>query len=227
MQFPYTFNRKFEWISILLIAATVAAGGYFYTVFPDQIPTHFDVNGMPDQYSGKAFAAFFLPALITGIYLLLTFLPMIDPKKERYREFSRTYQVFRFIFVIYLSGIYFASSLYALGYPVNIADISTAGIGIMFIVLGNFMPKIKPTWFVGIRTPWTLSDEDIWRQTHRVGGKLFAGSGLVLLLSLAFPSPWRFALLMVIVAAILLFSVGYSFYLWRKKQQAPGTQNLP
>jgi len=174
--------------------------------------------GSPTNIQGRRSHHFF-PILIIGLYLFITYLPLLDPKKERYQEFSHAYQAVCFVFVLYLTGVYIASSFYGLGAPINIADVSTLGIGILFLVIGNFMPKFKPNWFVGIRTPWTLSDDGIWQKTHRVGGWVFFAGGLALIASLLAPPSWRWVLLIVIIVVNLLGTVGYSYILWRRTQK--------
>jgi len=227
MQLPYKINPKIEWLMILLIIFNIAFGLYIFNMLPDQIPTHWDMHGNPDQYSGKAFGSFFIPGLLAFIYLLMTFLPLADPKKDRYKDFSKAYTVIRLILVIYLTAIYWASSAYALGVNINIADFSTISIGVLFLIIGNFMPKLKPTWFVGIRTPWTLSDETVWYKTHRLGGKMFLLGGLIILALTLFPTSIRWIVFMAVVFAVVIVTFVYSWWIWRKqdKTQPPANPN--
>ena len=179
MKLPYRINKRFEAIIWAMLGINVAASFWFYARFPARVPTHWNAAGVADGFSGPAFAAFFFPAMIIALYLLLVFLPAADPQKKRYEEFSRPYQAIRFSIVAYMTMLYFVASLIGLGYGISIHKVMVLSIGLLFIVLGNFMPKFKKNWFVGIRTPWTLSNEDIWNKTHRVGGKMFTLGGLL------------------------------------------------
>lgn len=217
MKLPYVINKPLEAVSIFLVGASLVASAYFYVQFPAQVPSHYTITGVADRYADKAWVAFGMPALLVIIYFGMVFVPLLDPKKERYREFSKPYQVIRLLLMVYLTALYFVTSLYALGYPINVADASTIGIGILFLVIGNFMPKLKQTWFVGIRTPWTLSDEGVWRDTHRVGGWLFSASGVATLLSVMLPAYYRWWVFMAVIIATVGITFVYSYWRWHKR----------
>jgi len=217
MKLPYRINRRFESVIWLMLAASAAASVWFYANFPERVPTHWNAAGEIDGWSSAGFAAFFFPALITAMYLLLVFLPAADPQKKRYEEFSRPYQAIRFALVAYLTMLYFVTSFIGLGYQISVPKVMALSIGRLLIVLGNFMPKFRKNWFVGIRTPWTLSDEDIWNRTHRVGGKLFTLGGILVMLTALMAAEWSFASLMIIIFSVTVATVGYSWWLWRGK----------
>lgn len=218
MKLPYSVHRPTEAIAIALLAANAAAAFWFYAHFPARVPIHWNIAGQADGWSDPAFAAFFFPALIIGIYLLLLFLPLADPKRDRYREFARPYQALRVGIIGMMSALYFTASLAGTGYPVSIGRVVPFGIGILFMVIGNFLPKMRQNWFVGIRTPWTLSSEDIWDRTHRVGGKAFVGGGLLMILTSFLPPMFAF---IATIGATVLITVGtvvFSWILWRKQR---------
>lgn len=217
MKLPYTINKPLEAVSILLIVASIGASFYLYAHFPEMVPSHYNIHGEPDAYTQKAFAAFGVPALLLAVYVLMMVVPLLDPKKDRYQEFSKPYQIIRLLLIVYLAALYAVTSLYALGYPVNVADASTIGIGILLIIIGNFMPKLKQTWFVGIRTPWTLSSEAVWRETHRVGGRLFVLGGAAILLSTVLPTSYRWLIFMAVIIGTVVATFVYSYWLWRKR----------
>ncbi len=216
MKLPYQINWNKESLAIILLTITFLASIYFYQNFPPLVPIHWNISGQPDNWSNKNFAAFFFPVMIAVVYLMMVTLPIFDPMKKRYQEFAKTYQVIRLALVFFLCAIYFFTSLNALGYNIPIAKVVPLGIGLLFIILGNFLPKVKKNWFVGIRTPWTLSNEEIWNKTHRLGGKIFVVSGLLMILG-ALLDPKIYAWLFGLIICLMLFSsFGYSWWLWKK-----------
>lgn len=217
MKLPYKTNKSHEAIIILLLIASAVASYFFYQRFPEQVATHWNYEGEVDGYSSRAFAAFFFPCLAIGIYLLMTFLPLVDPRKERYADFSKAYNVLRLSLTILMIALYGIISLNGLGYKVPVGLIMPIGIGLLFIIIGNFLPKVKRNWFVGIRTPWTLSSEDVWNKTHRVSGKLFVIGGILMMLMVFVNSaPWWWAVFASIMGIMILGTVGYSWFIWRK-----------
>lgn len=217
MRLPYKINWPLEYITILLLAISAIASVFLYPHFPEQVATHWNFKGEVDGYSPAAFAAFFFPALSVGIYLLLTFIPLLDPKKERYMDFSKAYNVLRLSITILMIGIYVIMSAYALGYNIPVGTVMPVAIGALFIIIGNFLPKVKRNWFVGIRTPWTLSSEEVWNKTHRMSGKLFVISG-ILFIVMAFLKQEKFWLIVfALIMAMLIFgTMGYSWWIFRK-----------
>jgi uncharacterized membrane protein len=216
---PTKPTLKTELIPLLLLIITILLSFCFYANFPEQVPMHWNAAGEIDDYGSKAVGAFALPGLLLFIYGLFFALPFLDPKKERYIQFRKTYHVFKGIIMFYLAFIYGLIGLAGLGYNVNIGLWMPVMIGTMFIVLGNYMPKIKANWFMGIRTPWTLSSEEVWNKTHRLGGKLFLFGGIVLMLEPLLPVSWRIPVLIVDVLVIVIIPLIYSYILFSKEQR--------
>jgi len=212
------FKLKTEWFPLLMILILFVAGFYFYSVFPEQVPVHWNAQGVVDNYGSKFVGAFLAPLLAVGVYLLFVALPLIDPKKDRYKDFSKTYHLFKNLILMYLVYIFFISSLNAVGVNIPVEFAIPVGVGVLFVLLGNYMGKIKPNWFMGIRTPWTLSSEDVWNKTHRFGGKVFVVGGLVIA-SLGFwPVFMRIPVLMIVVLAVVILTVIYSYIVYKKKK---------
>jgi immunity protein, SdpI family len=181
------FKIKTEILPILLIIISILASFYFYANFPEQVPTHWNWQGQPDDWSSKAFGAFFFPALIFGLYLLFIFLPKIDPRKKRYEQFQNTYHRFKNVFILFFTIIYFTASLNAIGWNIKIEWVVPTMIGLLFIFIGNYLSKLKPNYFIGIRTPWTLANEEVWNKSHRFSGKVFALMGVFMISTLFLP----------------------------------------
>lgn len=219
MSNPVKLTIKSEIFSLVILAISLVASFYFYAHFPDRVITHWDFAGRPNGWSGRAFAAFFFPALLAAIYVLFLVIPYLDPKKERYAEFAKVYSIFRNFIVFFLAIIYFIASLANIGLSIDIGVWVSAAVGLLFIIIGNYLGKIKSNWFVGIRTPWTLSSETVWNKTHRFGGKVFMIGGLIMIVTAFVPLSWRLPLFIADIIVILLGTVGYSYiaYLQEKK----------
>ena len=211
-------------ISLVLIAATVAFTAVIYGRLPDRVATHFGVNG-PDAWSSRAAGAWLVPAIAVGIFVLLQLLPRIDPRRANYAKFQDTYDtvVLAVVAVMVMTQIGILGS--ALGWPVGIQSIVPLAVGGLFVVIGNVMPRARPNWFFGIRTPWTLSNDVVWERTHRVGGYLMMLAG-VLLMTLSFlRSPEATYAVIAAIGVLTLGTIPYSYFVWRKVVGpiAPGT----
>lgn len=213
------FKLKYEIFPILAILATIVFAFYFFANAPEQVPTHWNIHGQVDDYSSKAFTATFFPSLIVAVYLLFWLLPKIDPKKEKYEKFARVYGIFRTIIVLFFILMFFITSLVALGYNIDVGRIIPASVGLLFILLGNYMGKLKSNWFVGIRTPWTLSSERVWQKTHRLGGWMFVLMGLYMLAGVIWPVLWGGGTIFVIIVAVAIIPMAYSYFLFKKEKK--------
>lgn len=218
MPHPLSPTWKTEWLPVLLVVVTSLAALYFYSQFPAQVATHWNFAGEPDAYGGRVGAAFGFAALVPALYALLMLFPYLDPKRERYAEFRGVYLGFRGLLMAVMLVIYLAAGLWNLGYPVRINYVVPLVIGLLFLFIGNYMAKLKPNWFMGIRTPWTLSSENVWNRTHRVGGWAFVIFGLVLMLTPFLPA--RFGLWLLVFGMVLLVfgTIVYSYLIFRKEQ---------
>ncbi|MBT7006936.1 SdpI family protein [Candidatus Falkowbacteria bacterium] len=212
------FSLRNEWLPLLMILVLIVAGFYFHSIFPDQVPIHWNAEGEIDNYGSKFIGAFLAPLIAIGVYLLFVSLPLIDPKKDRYKDFSKTYHLFKTLIIGYLLYIFFISSFNAIGYNIPVEFAIPVGVGVLFILLGNYMGKIKPNWFMGIRTPWTLSSEEVWNKTHRFSGKIFVLGGIIIS-SLGFwPVYLRMPILMIVILLVVISTVVYSYLIYRKKK---------
>lgn len=185
---------------------------------PEKIPTHWNYKGEVDSYSGKN-TAFLLAGLPLVIQVLMNFLPAFDPKRENYASFQGSYYKLRLLitlFFSFLSGMILYVS--ATNQIASFTDIISVSICLLFAGIGNYMGTIKPNYFTGVRTPWTLSDEEIWRKTHKFAGKLWFFGGLILaLVVVLFPSVTAFIILSAGIIVLALIPVLYSYLLFREK----------
>ncbi len=154
------------------------------------------------------------------MYILFLILPSIDPRKERYAEFEKVYTIFKTMMVGVLFVVFILATLANLGYEANIGKVISVVIGIMMIVLGNYMGKIKNNYFVGIKNPWTLSSENVWNETHRFGGWTFIIFGLCIIITPYLPILYGTILFISGVLLTVLGTSIYSYILYKKEQKS-------
>jgi uncharacterized membrane protein len=195
---------------------------------PGQIPVHWNLAGEVDRYGGKFEGLLAIPLLALAIYLLLLFLPRIDPGRANYARFAGVYTTFRIAILVLLALVYAVVHLWIRQRPVNVSVVMPAFIGGLMVVLGSLLGKIRPNWFVGIRTPWTLSSKTSWTRTHRLGGWLFLLVGLATLVSGAISAPVAFYVLMGGLGLTVVWTVVYSYVVWRgDPDKVPPAGTLP
>ncbi len=207
--------RKTALLVYLPVVAMLIVTAYVYPLAPEQIPSHWNAAGVINGYSSKPLGLFLIPVLSLLLASMFLVLPRIDPLHANYEKFYTYYigliVVFE-VFFLAFQGLILAS---ALGIPFQIDQLLAPMMGGMFIYLGMMLGKAKRNWFVGIRTPWTLSSEEVWDRTHEVGGRLFLAAGIVSMLGF-FSKEYALLLILTPVLAVAIFSVVYSYYLYQK-----------
>lgn len=210
---------KKEFFSFILISFSFVLSFYFYNNFPDVVPTHWNLQGEADGFSGKGFAALFFPFLILFMYVIMSSFPFFDPRNDRYVEFEKAYRVIKNFLLGFLLLIYVVVSANGLGYALPIEKIMPVMVGLLFIVISYYLDEIKPNWFIGIRTPWTLSSEDNWRRTHHFSKKLFFAAGLIMFVIPFASKELVLPLFLLAVLLASLFSFGYSLLIYLKDKK--------
>ncbi|MGH7583884.1 MAG: SdpI family protein [Gemmatimonadales bacterium] len=208
------------WPGLLAIAAAAAFGALAYPHLPARIPTHFDLHGQPNGWSSRLVAVLITPAIGLILAAVFAVLPKIDPRRANYARFGGTYWLVVNAVVILLAAIQVVIVGKALGWAIDITRVASIGIGALFILLGNVMTRIRPNWFMGIRTPWTLSSDTVWRKTHRLGGVLFVIAGVCVVAAGFIASGMVFITTMVMLGLASLISVVYSYFVWKAEQGA-------
>ena len=209
-------NRKIVWTAAVLALVATALSIAFYQRLPDPVPTHFNVEGTPNGFTAKPFGAFILPFLIAAVGLVLSVLPAISPRGYTLESFRRVFEIvsITIISVLFILGV--VALLQALGWRPPLNRVLLPLLGVILIVVGNFMGKLRRNFFIGIRTPWTLADEEVWFRTHRFGGPLFVIAGVVLMAGAFFDAGNALLLPVIIIAALI--PVVYSYVVYRRLQ---------
>ena len=206
-------NKEFL-MTALMIALPMVIGAIFWNQLPEKIPTHFGIDGQADGYSSKLFTLFAFPAL----FLLFQIICLASFEKESVKvnipaKMRRFYTWLIPILSLIIQGSIYAN---ALGFIKSGPTLVTTFLAIVFIVIGNYLPKIQRNPTVGIRIPWTLSDDKNWYKTHRMTGKLWVIGGLIILLE-SFIQVALPYVMGVVIAVMIVVPIMYSFILSRKK----------
>jgi uncharacterized membrane protein len=210
---------KLTWRSELpqlaVIAAMFIAAAWAWGKLPDRLPTHWNLHGQVDGYGGKFAGLLLMPMVAGGMYLLILVLPLIDPGKKNYANFAGTFNVIRLALLLFFAGMFVVMLLIDFGNHVDMTTYICLATGLLFIVLGNFMSKLRPNWFVGVRTPWTLSSKLSWNKTHRLAGWLFVAMGVLLAIAGIVSTGWFFIAILTFDVTCLAWIMVYSYLVYR------------
>ena len=194
-------------VTTIIILLPVLAGIILWNKLPEQIPTHFNAAGEVDGYGSKAFAVFGLPLMLVAFQWLCAVGSLkMDPKAENLegKVFSLVLWIIPVLSVVMNALVYCT----ALGMNMNVQIIVPLLMGLLMVIIGNWLPKCKPTWTLGIKLPWTLADEDNWNRTHRFAGPVWVVCGLVIMLCALIGG----AFLWVIAAALVVMIAAPTVY---------------
>ena len=210
--------KKMLVAAFLIVIISFVIGIASYSYLPNELASHWGENGNVNGYVPKFWALFLLPMISVGMILLFYFLPKIDPLKKNYEKFRRYYDSFVFIIITFLFYIYILTILWNFRIQFNMNIALIPALGFLFIYIGLILENIKRNWFIGIRTPWTISSDKVWDKTHKLGSKLFVITGIITIIGIFFDDfILYFILVPIIVSAIIL--IIYSYLEWRKEEK--------
>lgn len=203
-------TRNIQTLIIGLILASFLIGAYLQPYMPEKMASHWDANGNVDGYMSGFWGLFLMPVISTILFLAFMLIPKIDPLKENIEEFRGYFDVFILLLFGFLFYLYMLTILWNLGYRFNIIQLLALAFGLIIYYAGVMMENAKQNWFIGVRTPWTLTSESVWNKTNRLAGKLFKVAGVLAALGTAFP---EYAILLILVPVILaaIYPVIYSY----------------
>ena len=212
------FNKKLTktWI-VALIMLIVAIVGIL--IMPDIIPTHFGPSGEPDGW-GTKYTVLMFPAITILVAVLAVPMMRLDPKEENYGRFEKYYYNFFFGFSLFFLAVEVLNIVIAMGININMGMIMCLVTGLLMIFVGNMMPKIKQNFYFGIKTPWTLADEENWFKTHRLAGKTSVFGGIVIALGAFVPGEGKVWLLLAGVLVMVAVPLIYSAVLHIKRGES-------
>jgi len=207
--------KKTLLIIFSIIVVSFLIGAYFYPQMPDQLASHWNISGEVDGYISKFWGLFLMPIISLLMLLLFIAIPYIDPLKENIEKFRKYYDGFIVLIILFLFFIYLLTILWNLGWRFNMGVILSPALGILFFYCGILIENAKRNWFIGIRTPWTLSSDEVWDKTHKLGGKLFKISGIIAILGIFF-SEYLFFFILIPVILSVIYTTIFSYFEFQK-----------
>ena len=206
-------NKKLLTLTSIVILLPILWGLIIWSQLPNQIPIHFNLAGQANSFSSKLLAVIGLPLFLLLVHLFVIFVTSRDPKNQTMNE--KMGKVIYWLTPIVSLSVFYLIYSKALGSTTNPSIVVSALLGLIFVIMGNYMPKLKVNHTVGIRLPWTLQSEDNWHKTHRLAGKLLVLGGLILLLEagIQFAVPYVMG---IVILTIVLIPILYSYQLSRK-----------
>lgn len=200
-------------ITSLVILIPILIGLILWDKLPDQVPVHWNINGDVDGFATKAQAVFLMPLVLVAFQWICVLGTSLDPKKQNINDKMVTLV----LWIIPIISLLCNSMVYAtaLGHKVNVEIIMPLFMGALFVVIGNYMPKCKQSYTVGIKIPWTLNDEENWNKTHRMAGFLWVIGGIVIMATAFLGAFWLF---FVVLIPMVIVPFVYSYLLYKKNK---------
>lgn len=205
-------------IALTIILFSFLIGIYLYPVMPLRMASHWNINGDVDGYISRSWGLFLMPAISFIIFVFFEFFPKIDPLKKNIEGFRKHYNGFVIAIMAFLFYLYLLTIFWNIGVTFDMVRLLIPALAIIFYYAGVVIENAKMNWFIGIRTPWTLTSEHVWQKTHRLGGKLFKLAGLISLVGLLVPA-YAFYLAIIPILAVTAYTFGYSYFEFKKESK--------
>lgn len=208
-------------IVLSLIALAVVAGAVLWNQLPDQMAAHWNANDEVDGYMPKFKAVFLMPFVTLGMFALFLALPNIDPLKANIAQFRGVFNLFIVLIVAFMLYIHGLTLAWGLGYQsFRMSAAMLPSMGVLFVFIGYMLRQARRNFFIGIRTPWTLSSDSVWEKTHQLGSVLFIASGILSIIGGFFGGLTAILMLLVPLLGSTLALVVYSYVLYRNEAKA-------
>jgi uncharacterized membrane protein len=208
-------SRRQLLAEVALVTVTALVGVAFVEQLPAEVAIHFGSEGQPDDYASESVALATIPAVQAGMVALFAVLPRVDPLGENLRQFERAYDGFVLVLLGFLGYVHALVVVWSAGYGASVTLALVPAMAAFYYTLGTLVQDAERNWFVGFRTPWTLSNEEVWADTHTVAGKLMRVAAVLTLGALALPG-YAIAFLAGPVVAVALFATAYSYWDYRR-----------
>jgi len=212
-------TRSTLFLSLVLIGAALALSLAVYGRLPEAMASHWNASDQVDGSISRFWGAFLVPLLGLALLGLFMVIPVIDPLKANIAQFRPSFNLFVVMIMAFLLYLHVLTILWNLGmHGFRMSRALLPALGLLFVLAGLMMRRARRNFFIGIRTPWTLSSDRVWDETHRIGGALFIASGILAVLGALLRGPVAYWLVLAPVLASSAFAVVYSYVLWRRKQ---------
>jgi uncharacterized membrane protein len=203
-------------IGLILVLAAIAISAWAFPSLPDRVPTHWNLAGQVNGYSSRAFAVSFIPAIIILIWAFMLVLPAISPRGFAFGESVGGFYVAMLAVIALLVLMHFLLLHAALTQTALSSVWLFAGIGALFVVVGSVIGRVKKNFWFGVRTPWTLANDEVWLRTNRLAGRLFACGGIAIVLASFAGTAVVVTATIIVVAVAAGWSIVYSYLVYRR-----------
>jgi uncharacterized membrane protein len=207
--------NRYDLIVFTIAVISFIIGVALYPQMPEQMASHWNAQGVADGYTSRFWGIFLMPIVSLGLAVLLLLVPRIDPLKANIEKFKGYYYSFVILIMLFFTYIYVLTLVWNKGGRFDMVQLMAPAMGILFYIAGVMTSKAKRNYFVGIRTPWTLNNEEVWNKTHRLGGLLFKISGVIAVIGAFLP---KYAMIFILapVLTTAIVSVIYSYLIYQK-----------
>lgn len=204
----------------LLIVLAFVATAVAWPRLPERMPLHWNVAGEVDRWGAKAEGALLLPLIMLATWVMMRALPKVDPRRANYAKMAGTYDLVITIVLAATLVLHVTILAASMGYPVSVGTVVPLVVGVLFIVIGNVLPRARSNWWFGVRTPWTLSNDRVWERTHRVAGYAMFAAGVGIALVAFVPGEAAKFTLLALTGLCAATPVVYSYFAWRQETSA-------
>lgn len=205
--------------AIVIVVAMFATGGTLFSRMPAEMASHWNAAGEANGTMSRFWGVFLVPIMSLGLLGLFLIIPRIDPLRANIEKFQNYYYGFITVFLIYFFYVYVLTLLWSLDFRFDMTRALMPAIGVLFIFVGLMTLKAKRNFFIGIRNPWTLSSEEVWDRTHKLGGRLFIAAGIVTTILTMFLAEIAIWVMVGMVMVTSLFSYVYSYLVFHKLEK--------
>ena len=212
--------REYKWtllITAVIILLPILPGMYFWDRLPEQVATHWGIYGEPNGWSSRGFAVFGMPLFLLAMQVLCLVMDKYNVHAKQNRKI-----MLLILWIIPVISLFCGFSIYgyALGYDMQVQTIAPVLVGVLFMLVGNYLPKCRQNRTVGIKIPWTLGSEANWTATHRFAGKLWVAAGVVMLIGVFLPEKAMGWILLPVMLSVALIPMAYSYLYARRNGEA-------
>ena len=209
--------RKVELVVLGIILLSFVIGICLYSLMPEELASHWNAQGQVNGYMSKIWGLFLMPLVSLGVFLLFISIPRIDPLKANIKKFMKYYYGFVLLMILFLFYLYILTILWNFGMRFDMIKFLIPTFGILYYYIGILTEHTKRNWFIGLRTPWTISSEKIWNKTNKLGGKLLKIAGLIALIGFFFESYSIFFVLIPVILVVVYTTI-YSYLEYQKRK---------
>jgi len=210
--------RRSEAVVVAIIVLTALISLFFYPYLPGTIASHWDAQGQVNGYMSKFWGVFLVPIISIGIFLLFWLIPRIDPLKKNIEKFRQYFDWLIVVLMLFLLYIHMLSIMWNLGARFNFSLMMVPALGLLYFYMAIMLPKAKRNWFVGIRTPWTISSDIVWEKTHKLGGKLFLFAAIIAFIGMIVPNQAIWLSVGPVLLAAIITTI-YSYVAYQKEKK--------